>query len=80
MKLIQDFVKSRYSKLSRQLKHVSKASHWDDVATRDVNKESTDKIRASAKIIAEQASIKGTVVEVVEEALKWRLEAQSKKT
>ena len=41
---------------------------------------SKEKIQANAKQIADQASIKGTVVEAVEAALKWRLEAHAKKT
>ena len=82
MKLIQEFVKTRYSKLSRQVKEVSRLTGMpvkDGAVTKESN-QSKDKIKANAKSIAEQATLKGTVVEVVEEALKWRLEAQSKKT
>ena len=82
MKLIQEFVKTRYSKLSRQVREVNKLTGMpvkDSAVTKESN-QSKDKIKANAKSIAEQATLKGTVVEVVEEALKWRLEAQSKKT
>lgn len=39
----------------------------------------SSKIDAKASVIADNASIKGTIIEVVEDALKWRLEAHDKK-
>lgn len=84
-KVIQEFVKTKFGKLTQQIKEmrsgqkVAAALAQDGSLSIDQVELNSSKIDAKASVIADNASIKGTIIEVVEDALKWRLEAHDKK-
>ena len=75
IKVVQDFVKQKVGKLNKEMR---------DCRTNQLIASSTEKFTMddmkgpSANLMASQGT-KGSIIEVVEEALKWRLEANNKK-
>lgn len=102
--MVQEFVKSRYSSLSKQVKDLkagqllqnshlvnredanhllSKSihAHTDEkMSLHEMSHIGHDKTAGSAALVANMAATPGSIIDVVEEALKWRLEANNKKT
>lgn len=79
--MVQDFVKNRYNKLSKNLKDIKQNSLVAGASMRAEQLEMSDLNHGASntKLTTSQVGSKGTIIEVVEEALKWRLEANNKK-
>ena len=90
MKLVQEFVKTRYGKLVRQLKDLREVqkvlvSRLGPLDTESAEERAAFDLSANFSKgsnpihVANAAASKGQIIEVVEEALKWRMEASLKR-
>ena len=91
MKLVQEFVKTRYGKLVRQIKELREVQKV--LVARTTGPQDTESAEERAAFdlsanfskgsnpihVANAAASKGQIIEVVEEALKWRMEASLKR-
>ena len=81
---MQDFVKQRYGKLHKQMADIKSNVLVSGGSLREdqlLDKMNLDELasKSHAGLVANHAGSKGTIIEVVEEALKWRLEANNRK-
>ena len=79
IKVVQDFVKNRYAKLSKHVKDIKDTQLITGGSLREDQFNLAGIQKGGHSIEASQAGAKGTIIEVVEEALKWRLEANNRK-
>ena len=90
MKLVQEFVKTRYGKLVRQIKDLREVqkvlvSRIGPLDTESAEERAAFDLSANFSkgsnpvLVANAAASKGQIIEVVEEALKWRMEASLKR-
>ena len=82
--MVQDFVKQRYGKLHKQMHDIKGNQLVTGASLREdqlLDKTNLDDLagKSHASLVANHAGSKGTIIEVVEEALKWRLEANNRK-
>ena len=80
IKVVQDFVKQRYGKLYKQMQDMKSNALVSGGSLREdqlLDKMQLDELAGKSQLSG--AGGKGTVIEVVEEALKWRLEANNRK-
>lgn len=80
IKVVQDFVKQRYGKLYKQMQDMKSNALVSGGSLREdqlLDKMQLDELAGKSHLSG--AGGKGTIIEVVEEALKWRLEANNRK-
>ena len=75
IKVVQDFVKQKYGKLNQQFKDCRTSG----LLASGNERLDFDDLNTGPGLTSSQAGTKGTIIEVVEEALKWRLEAYNRK-
>ena len=84
VKVVQDFVKQRYNKLNKQM-HEVKANQLVSGELHSKEDQLLDKMHLDDLMhkshlgLVSSTGTKGTIIEVVEEALRWRLEANNRK-
>lgn len=74
IKVVQDFVKQKFDKLSKQMRQTQR----NQLIVSGTERLDLEDLK-NPNLTAAQAGSRGSIIEVVEEALKWRLEANNRK-